>query len=125
MLVRNGIRGFDDCVEWPSTSRGFQRFSLVGVLLREIPFQRGGPFRRIRSLEGGITQPAPHTRLLVQTSTGPAQRGLRHLLTALCSTMPTTSSSSLLDEDVLVEDLKRSASMHARLERWAPTCFPS
>src|SRR5665647_1151614 len=80
-----------------------KRFSTVRScrsLLREIPFQRDGPSRRIRSLEGGITPTAPQTRLLVQTSTGPAQRGLRHLLTALCSTMPTTSSSSRPDSDV-------------------------
>ena len=52
------------------------------------------PFQKNPVPRGRLTPPGPHTRLLVQTSTGPAQRGLRHLLTALCSTMPTTSSSS-------------------------------
>src|SRR5450759_3974039 len=92
-----------------------ERFRSSAVALSE----ESGPSR------AASLRPPPHTRFLVQTSTGPAQRGLRHLLTALCSTMPTPSSSSLLDEDVLVEELKRSASMHARLERWAPTWFPS
>ena len=30
-----------------------------------------------------------------------------------------------LDDDVLAEELKRSASMHPRPERWAPSWFPS
>ena len=97
--------------------------SVLSERFSEIPFQRGGPFRRIRSLEGGITPPALNEVVGANLNRARSARATPPS-DGLCSIMPTPSSSSLLDGDVLVEDLKRSASMYARLERLAPAWGP-